>query len=80
MTDERAHAQSDLQRSEMRLKEAQRLARLGHWELNLATNALIWSDETYRIFEVDPTREPSYEAFLNAIHPEDRDLVQQSFG
>ena len=78
-TQERLHTQTELQRSEMRLKEAQRLARLGHWELDLVTHQLIWSDETYRIFEIDPSRPPSYESFLKAIHPEDRELVTKAF-
>jgi|GEM_PF-1158574 len=80
MTDDREDAQSELQRSETRLKEAQRLALLGHWELDLVTNALIWSDETYRIFEVDIGQaRPSYDAFLAAIHPDDREMVQSSY-
>ncbi len=80
MTEERLFAQAELQRSETRLKEAQRLAQLGHWELDLVSNQLRWSDETYRIFEIDPDRQPSYEAFLDAIHPEDRELVNRSYG
>lgn len=79
ITQERIHAQAELQRSEMRLKEAQRLARLGHWELNLATHQLVWSDETYRIFEIDPDRQPSYDTFLNTIHPDDRELVNTAY-
>jgi len=80
MADEREQAQSDLQRSETRLKEAQRLALIGHWELSLVTNALVWSDETFRIFEVDPALFPaSYDAFLAAIHPDDREQVQKSY-
>ena len=40
-----------IQRSEERLKEAERIAKIGHWELNLVTNTLYWSDEIYRIFD-----------------------------
>ncbi len=36
------------------LKEAQKLAKLGNWQLNLLTNELEWSDEIYTIFEIDP--------------------------
>ncbi|WP_119964792.1 bifunctional diguanylate cyclase/phosphodiesterase [Simplicispira lacusdiani] len=80
MTDERQQAQWDLQRSETRLKEAQRLALIGHWELDLATNVLTWSDETFRIFEIDPAQfQASYDAFLEAIHPDDRELVRQGY-
>lgn len=69
-----------LRRSEFLLKEAQRLAHMGSWELDLATNRLSWSDEVYRIFEVD-SREfgASYDAFLAAIHPDDREKVNQAY-
>ncbi|MDO9244417.1 MAG: sensor domain-containing diguanylate cyclase, partial [Rhodocyclaceae bacterium] len=75
----RAYAQLQ-QSSESRLKEAQRLARLGSWELDLTKNHLTWSDEGYRIFEIDPERfGATYEAFLDAIHPEDRAMVNQAY-
>ncbi|HXU94117.1 MAG TPA: EAL domain-containing protein [Gallionella sp.] len=62
------------------LEEAQRLGRIGHWELDFSTNRLTWSDEVFRIFEIDPQRfEASYEAFLALTHPEDRELVDRGF-
>jgi len=79
MERERTRAQSELQHSESRLKEAQRLALLGHWELNLGTNQLAWSDETYAIFALDPAQTPSYDVFLGVIHPDDRDGVAQAY-
>lgn len=69
-----------LEVSESRLKEAEEMAGLGHWELNLETNHLHWSDETYRLFEKDPEKfGTSYEAFLNAIHPDDREFVNEAY-
>lgn len=66
--------------SEDRLNQAQRTAHIGNWELDLLGNHLFWSDEIYRIFEIDQAAfEPSYEAFLNAIHPEDREAVNQAY-
>ena len=69
-----------LSKSKARLKEAQTLAHLGHWELNHQTNELYWSDEIFNIFELDP-REfgASYEAFLGAIHPDDRETIHAAF-
>ncbi len=65
-----------LQKREEGLKNAQKMAHIGSWELDVQTNALEWSDEIFRIFEIDPeVFVPSYEAFLEAIHPEDRDRV-----
>lgn len=77
---ERKKALAELQHSEASLKEAQQLTRLGSWELDLVSNQLIWSDEIYRIFEIDPARfGASYDAFLAAVHPDDRNLVNQSY-
>jgi PAS domain S-box-containing protein len=61
--------------SERRLKEAQELAHIGHWELDLKAGSLQWSDELYRILGVKPRAfDPSYKTLLTmeVIHPEDR--------
>jgi len=61
-----------LQRSETRLADAQRIAQIGDWEMNHATNASSWSAETFRIFEEDSsTFNPSFESFRAAVHPAD---------
>lgn len=70
----------DLQISKNRLKEAQRIAKIGSWSLDLLTNTLLWSDQIYAIFEIDPLKfEPSYEGFLKSIHPDDIDKVNIAF-
>ena len=80
MLRQRQEAELALRESEVRLKEAQRLARIGNWEFDLPTNALHWSDEIFRIFEIDPTQfDASYEAFLAAVHPADRDKVNAAY-
>jgi PAS domain S-box-containing protein len=62
------------------LTETQNIARLGQWQLNLKTNELSWSDEVFRIFEIDKNEfSASYEAFLNAIHPDDRGKVNAAY-
>ncbi len=48
--------QVELQRNQDLLNEAQRLGHLGSWELNLVTGELRWSDEIYRMFELDPLK------------------------
>lgn len=71
---------SELRSNEEQLKEAQHMAHIGSWELNIVANTLTWSDEIYRIFEIDPVSfGASYDAFLNLIHPEDRELVDSAF-
>lgn len=77
---ERKNAEVAIKKSERRLKESQKIARLGQWELDLRTNVLAWSVEIFRIFEVDPDKfKVSYELFLETIHPEDRELVNQAY-
>ncbi len=64
----------------LRLEEAEQLARIGHWEQDLRTQRLWWSDEVYRIFEADPrTFRPSLEAFSRLVHPDDLDTVNAAF-
>ncbi len=73
-------AQQALRQSESLLRQAQHLSHIGHWELDLKTDQLSWSDEIFRIFEIDPCKfEASYEAFLNATHPEDREMVNRAY-
>ncbi len=69
-----------LKENERRLRDAERLAKLGHWELDLKTNRLHWSAETFRILDINPDdSEPSYDTFLNLIHPDDREYVRQQY-
>ncbi|RPI52171.1 MAG: response regulator, partial [Deltaproteobacteria bacterium] len=63
-------------KSGQRLKEAQELAHIGHWELDLKNNSLEWSDEIYRILGLKPQEfDASHEAFMAAVHPDDRGSV-----
>jgi PAS domain S-box-containing protein len=73
-------AEEKLKKSETILRESQRIARLGSWELNLIVNELTWSDEIFRIFEIDSKNfKATYEAFLDAIHPDDRETVNNAY-
>jgi PAS domain S-box-containing protein len=77
---ERKRVSQELQYKQHLLNEAQRLGKLGSWELDLLSGVLRWSDEMYRIFELEPARFPhSYEGFLGVIHPDDRDMVNQAY-
>jgi len=77
---ERKRAEEVLRESERKLREAQRIARMGNWELDLITSTLQWSDGTYEIFEIDPGEfDASFEAFLKQIHPDDREMVHRLF-
>ena len=77
---ERTNAVDALQKSACSLAEAQRIAHIGSWELDLIDNVLTWSDETYRIFEVEMDEfGGALESFLELVHPEDRLRVQEEF-
>ncbi len=76
----RYEAEIALRESTARLKEAEHQVNLGHWELDLVNDVLIWSDEIYQIFEIDPDKfGASYEAFIETIHPDDRDRVNTNY-
>ena len=73
-------AESALIKSELSLNEAQRIARIGNWELDIINDKLVWSDEIFRIFEIDKSQfDASYEAFLEAIYPDDRAAVNEAY-
>ncbi|MFA6401210.1 MAG: PAS domain S-box protein [Salinivirgaceae bacterium] len=77
---ERKHAQENLAKTASLLNEAQRIAHIGSWELDIVNNSLTWSDEIFRMFEIDPDIfGATYEAFLNAIHPDDREAVNFAY-
>ena len=66
----------ELQESNARLEEAQRVAHVGYWVWNLETDRVTWSDETYRIYGLTPQEGPIDLATVREmIHPEDRESV-----
>ena len=75
----RKEVEQALRESERDLNRAQAVAHTGSWRLNVRRNQLLWSDETYRIFDI-PKRTPmTYETFLSCVHPEDREYVDQKW-
>ncbi|MBN1918081.1 MAG: PAS domain S-box protein [Verrucomicrobia bacterium] len=66
-----------LRESRNDLNRAQAVARTGSWRLDMHRNELLWSDETYRIFGIPLGTPLTYEVFLSAVHPADRDQVDQ---
>jgi len=69
-----------LRESEANLRDAQKMAKLGRWELDLASNRLKWSDSIFDIFEIDPEQfGATHESFLEMIHPDDRERVARAY-
>ncbi len=65
-----------LKNSEATLKEAQSIAKIGSWEYNHVKNKLLCSDEIFKLFEVDKSKENSeLNNFLDTIHPDDKEKV-----
>jgi PAS domain S-box-containing protein len=75
---ERTQAESALRRSRAYLAEAQRLSLTGSFSWRPDTGAITWSEETYRIFELDPAVKPTMELLLQRIHPEDLAFFTQT--
>ncbi|MDQ6997523.1 MAG: PAS domain S-box protein [Mariprofundus sp.] len=73
---ERKQAEKALQDSESRLLASQAISQTGTWDWNPQSGDLIWSDETYRIHGYEPGQvKPSYELFLEHLHPDDRPML-----
>ncbi len=69
-----------LQKAVEQLAEAQRIAHLGYWEYDLLSSTVEWSDETFRIFELDRDVRPTRDLWLAAVHPDDRPALAAGFG
>ncbi|MET0082164.1 MAG: ATP-binding protein [Sedimenticola sp.] len=76
----RKKTEKQLRKSQALLEEAQRIADLGNWELDLVTNELYWSDELFRIFGIEKGGfGASYEAFIETVHPDDRERLEEAY-
>src|SRR6185503_13732601 len=70
---ERRRAEDELRKTQSTLVLAQRVGRVGSWEVDLIKQTLSWSDETFRIFGRDAqTFVPTHDAFYANVHPDDR--------
>lgn len=74
--DDRKRAEQALRRSEAYLTEAQKLSRTGSFGWSVSTGEIIWSGETFRIFEREPTAIPTLDMVLQRTHPDDVALVR----
>ena len=84
-TEELTRAKNDLeaksrqlQRSEEFLKHTGEMAKVGGWELDLATRVVSWTDETYRIHELEIGTAPSLDAAIHYYTPESLAILQEA--
>jgi|GEM_PF-331179 len=77
---EKRQAEQKLRSSESQLRESQKVAKLGNWDLDLVSQALYWSDETYKLFDKSPENfVPSFNEFARLVHPDDIVTMQTNF-
>jgi C4-dicarboxylate-specific signal transduction histidine kinase len=74
--EDRKRAEDALRRGEAYLAEAQRLNVTGSFGWRVADNVIVWSNETYRILDINPATEPTLELVFERTHPDDVDLVR----
>jgi PAS domain S-box-containing protein len=76
---ERKSAEEKLRRSEAFLTEGQRISHTGSWSWSVSSGKVAWSQEHFRIFGYDAEKtQPSYQLFLETVHPEDRSTIEQN--
>lgn len=69
----------DLIKNQTRLSYAQQIARMGSWEWDVENDKMRWSDEIYRLFNIDPIGfDGNYHAFLNSVHPLDKEFFNSA--
>lgn len=79
---ERKRAEQALLRREQQLEEAQRLGHIGSWEWDIQTSTGTWSNEMYRLYDLDPQqlRPLNLEEIIAQVHPDDKERVTQLLG
>jgi len=74
---QRVKAEQLLYENQMKLNEAQAIARISNWDVDLVKNLHTWSDEVYRILDLEPAEtQPSLDLLLSLLHPQDEEFAQ----
>ena len=76
---ERKESEKILYRNEIMLRRAQHVSNIGSWDWDINNDTLVWSDEIFNIFGVEPNlKEITYDYFMTHIHPEDKEDVSNA--
>jgi PAS domain S-box-containing protein len=76
---DRKQVEEALRKSQRDLNHAQAVAHIGSWRIDLCSNKLEWSDETYRIFGIPKNTPLTYQIFIDCVHPADRQSVETAW-
>lgn len=77
---QRRETEDALRKSGELLQKTQEIARIGSWEIDIATGSINWSEQAYRIAGMRPGKTPvTYQSFLEIVHPADRKAVDRTF-
>ena len=71
-----AHDNTELITSAKKLNEAQQIAFMGHWDWDVVSGIVTWSDNLYNIYGIDPGEDINLEKFVSLVHPDDQANVQ----
>jgi PAS domain S-box-containing protein len=74
---ERSRAEDELRRREYLLRTSERISETGSFSWDLGNNKLVWSEQMFRIWEVEPTTDLGPPALLPIVHPDDRPIVEE---
>jgi diguanylate cyclase (GGDEF)-like protein/PAS domain S-box-containing protein len=75
----RKQIEANLLKQQYYLNKAQEIGKIGTWELDIQQNILTWTDENYKNFGVPGGTAMNYEKFINCVHPDDRDYVDEKW-
>jgi len=75
---ERRRVEEELKTANTQLNIAQEIARIGHWEWDVAKNKISWSHELYKIFGLEPGTALDYDAYLQYLHEDDKGFVNEA--
>lgn len=77
---ERVQAKEAILHTQSALQQAQHIAHIGSWDVDIVNDKLSWSDETFRIWEIDKTKfAATFSAFIETVHPDDREKVISNY-
>ncbi len=73
-----AASETELKKKSQLIENTGKMARVGGWEVDVGTNEVTWSDETYRIHQVNKSHKPPIDEAINYFHHEDRAILQEA--